>query len=248
MKATIYNDFQLQNHVKEMQKLLQEGKPINIIYEKGAKPVTHRQVGFFFAALVNQIYLYFRNSGFSLSEKQVRYGLYKQVARVVPNMVYDLSMFGQEPQIKHISDMGTAQEMSEFIDGVFTVIDTNPMYEGLKLTPDVRYNWLYHITHDDIRNAQLENYPERDNEYLDYIRSLPCIICGLQHHSDAHHLKDNRLCGISEKAPDWAAMPLCHTCHICIAHGTGFKDAMKWIKIDLIDFCRLCYQRWRVHK
>lgn len=245
MKCKVQNKYQWELHRQTIDKLIEDGREINLSYEKASKPVTHRQIGFFFAALVNQIYLYFRNSGYSLTEKQIRYGLYKQVARVVPNMTYDLSMFGEEPQVKHISDMETAEEMSEFINGVFTVIDTNPMYEGLKLTPDTYYSWINHITHDDINIVRSQVFPERDADYLNYIRSLPCIICGKQHRSDAHHLKDNRLGGISEKSPDWSAMPLCHDCHMNIAHGTGFKDCMKWVKIDLADFTKICYNRWK---
>lgn len=245
MKCTIKNFNQWQLHKQTIEKLLSDGKEINLCYERASKPVTHKQVGFFFAALVNQIYLYFRNAGFSLSEKQVRYGLYKQVAQVVPDMIYDLSMFGQEPQVKHILDMETAQEMSDFINGVFTVIDTNPMYAGLCLTPDTYYSWINHITNDDIMAAQGQELPERDNDYLNYVRSLPCIICGKQHRSDAHHLRDIRTAGMAIKSPDWTALPLCHDCHMQIAHGTGFKESMRWVKIDLLDFTRLCYIRWK---
>lgn len=245
MKCKIQNKYQWELHKQTIDNLINEGREINLSYEKAAKPVTHRQVGFFFAALVNQIWLYFRNSGYSLTEKQIRYGLYKQVAQVVPNMTYDLSMFGQDPQVKHISDFETAEEMSEFINGVFTVIDTNPMYEGLKLTPDTYYSWLNHITYDEINSARTVELPERDTDYLNYIRDLPCIICGKQHRSDAHHIRDTRTAGEAIKSPDWYALPLCHDCHMTIAHGVGFKDAMKWVKIDLMDFCRLNYLRWK---
>ena len=136
MKATICNLQQWQLHKQTIEKIISEGKHVNLSYEKAANPVSRRQIGFFFGALVNQIYLFFRQSGWSITEKQVRYGLYKQVAQVVPDMTYDLSMFGQDPQVKHISDMETAKEMSDFISGVFTVIYNNPMYAGLTLTPD----------------------------------------------------------------------------------------------------------------
>ena len=245
MKCKIQNLNQWELHKQTIEKLLADGREVDLTYERSAKPVTRRQIGFFFAALVNQIWLYFIHNGWSLTEKQVRYGLYKQVAQVVPNMTYDLSAFGQEPQVKHLNDFETAEEMSEFISGVFTVIDTNPMYAGLRLTPDTHYSWLNHLTYDEINSARAIELKERDADYLNHIRSLPCIICGKQHRSDAHHLKDNRLGGISEKSPDWAAMPLCHDCHMNIAHGTGFKEAMKWVKIDLADFTRICYLRWK---
>lgn len=247
MKCTIKNYKQWELHRQTIDKLIADGREVNLSYEKASKPVTHKQLGFFFAALVNQIYLFFRSSGYSLKEKQIKYGLYKQVARVVPDMVYDLSLFGEDPQVKSISDMESSQEMSDFINGVFTVIDTNPIYAGLKLTPDTYYAWINHVSIDEVNACRNQELPERDPEYLNHVRDLPCIICGIQHRSDAHHIRDTRTAGMAIKSPDWYTLPICHNCHLSIAHGTGFKDAIKWIKIDLIDFCRLCYLRWKNH-
>lgn len=245
MKCKILNLNQWELHKQTIEKLLADGRQVDLSYERSAKPVTRRQIGFFFAALVNQIWLYFINNGWSLTEKQVRYGLYKQVAQVVPNMTYDLSMFGQEPQVKHISDMETAEEMSEFINGVFTVLDTNPMYDGIRLTPDVYNNWCFHIKEDDYKAFVGFYFPERDESYLAHIRTLPCIICGKQHRSEAHHIRDTRTSGMAIKSPDVYALPLCHDCHMNIAHGTGFEEAMKWCPIDLLSFCKFSYVRWK---
>lgn len=247
MKCTILTNQQWERHKETIERLLGEGREINLSYEPAAKPVTKKQVGFFFAALVNQLYLYFRNAGWAIKENQIRYGLYKQVAQVVPDMTYDLSMFGQEPQVKHISDMETAKEMSDFISGVFTVLDTNPMYAGIKLTPDTFYSWINHVTIDEITAVRHQEVPERDSEYLNYIRERPCLICGIQHRSDAHHIRDTRTAGTAIKSPDWYTIPLCHQCHMLVAHGTGFKEATKWIKVDLMDFCKMCYLRWKNH-
>lgn len=247
MKCTIKNYKQWELHRQTIDKLIADGREVNLSYEKASKPVTHKQLGFFFAALVNQIYLFFRSAGYSLKEKQIKYGLYKQVARVVPDMVYDLSLFGEEPQVKSISDMETSQEMSAFINGVFTVIDTNPIYAGLKLTPDTYYAWVNHVSIDEVNASRCQELPERDPEYLNHVRDLPCIICGIQHRSDCHHIRDTRTAGMAIKSPDWYSLPLCHDCHLSIAHGTGFKESIQWIKMDLIDFCRLCYLRWKNH-
>ncbi len=248
MRCEILNRYQWENHKVTIEKLLEEGKKINLSYEKASKPITHKQIGFFFAALVNQIYLYFCNSGWTITEKQVRYGLYRQVAQVVPNMTYDLSMFGQEPQIKHISDMETAEEMSEFINGVFTVIDTNPMYQGLQLTPDTRYSWVNHLTNDEIIAAKAAELPERDSEYMAYVHNQPCIVCGIQHRSHAHHAKLPSYVMVGKKTPDWTVIPLCAEHHLGGAHAKGHEwlvNNLNWIKIDLEDFCRLNYMRWR---
>ena len=245
MICTVLNKQQWEIHKQEIDKLLDDGKQVNLSYAPAVKLKTKRQTGFFFAALVNQIYTYCRSVGWNCTEKQVRKLLYAQVAQVVPSMSYDMSFFGMPDQVKSVQDLDTAEEMSEFINGVFTVLDTNPLYEGLKLTPDTYYAWINHITNDDISASRAVELPERDNDYLNHLREQPCIICGIQHRSDVHHVRDTRTAGEGIKSPDWYALPLCHKCHMTVAHGTGFKDAIKWIKIDLMDFCRICYQRWK---
>lgn len=245
MRTTIYNSKSWELHKAEIEKLLAEKKIINLSYELASKEKTKKQIGFFYGALCGQITDYLCNCGFNINIERVKRGLYKQVSEIVPEMVVD-DIFGGDKYILHISDMDR-NVLSKFIDGVFYVIDNNPMYSGLKLTPDVRYNFAFHIDPEELKIASTTDLPLRDSNYLDYIRDLPCIICGKQHRSHAHHLKDNRLCGISEKAPDWATMPLCPECHLGIAHGTGFKEAMHWLPIEMIDFLRICYIRYKNH-
>lgn len=242
LKVKINNLQAWELHKAEIEKLLADGKTINLVYEPASKEHTKKQVGFFFGALCDQICRYMNECGFNVNTNDVKYGLYYQVKQIVPEMVIDSTLFGKEERTLHISDMDRPT-MSKFIDGVFTVIDTNPMYAGLKLTPDVRYNWVNTITTDDLIFTR--PLPERDNHYLDYIREQPCIICGQQHRSHAHHIRDTRTAGQAIKSPDWYTVPLCPQCHMNVAHGTGFKDTMKWIPIDLMDFCRLCYSRWK---
>lgn len=55
----------------------------------------------------------------------------------------------------------------------------------------------------------------RDGEYLDWLRTLPCAACGRQP-AEAHHLKGDpemARCGVSLRASDFLAMPLCRACH-----------------------------------
>ena len=242
MKVTVYNLEQWERHKAEIEKLLNSKKSVNLSYDVSSKEKTKKQIGFFFSALCSQITDYLQDCGFNVSTDDVKYGLYSQVSKVVPEMVVDNTIFGNCQRILHISDMDRYL-MSRFIDGVFQVIDNNPMYSGLKLTPDVRYNWVFHIDWEELLQVKNIELPERDANYLDFIRSQPCIICGKQHRSDVHHLKDMTLCGLGEKAPDWATFPICHECHLGIAHGTGFKDAMKWLPINLVAFCKICYLR-----
>ena len=74
-----------------------------------------------------------------------------------------------------------------------------------------------------------------------------CESCG-EPASEVHHIKhltpdniDNPEVTLNESN----LMCLCHKCHMNIAHGTGFKDRMKWIQIDILAFLRICYLRWK---
>lgn len=246
-KIIAYNQQMLDSVKEDLQYLFEQYGRLNISYDQAHKERTKRQEGFVFAALINGITDYFRNSGFNIDDEDVRYALYDQVSQIVPEMVVDKMLFGGKPRVKHISEMDR-ELMSKFIDGIFVVMNTNPMYAGIKLHPSVFYNWAFHLDPEEVKWAKQHYMPERDAEYLEYVRTLPCICCGVQHRSEAHHLKDNRLGGVSQKSPDWTALPLCHNCHLGIAHGTGWKEAMKWIPYDLDDFTRLCYQRWKNRK
>ena len=247
MRMVIYNKQMLETAIDDLRLAFEKDKKINLFYEKASKARTLKQDGFIFAALINQITDYFQDCGFNIDGDDVRYALYDQVSQIVPEMVVDKQLFGNKPRIKHISEMDR-ELCSKFINGIFTVLDSNPMYDGLKMHPSTFYNWSFHIDPEEIKTAQQTILPERDASYLDYIRGLPCLCCGIQHRSDSHHLKDNRLGGISQKSPDWSAMPLCHNCHLHIAHGTGFKDVMKWLPLDLDVFTKLCYLRWKNKK
>ena len=243
MRMTILNPEMLETVVMDICNEFNKHHRLNILYEKAKKPKTMAQMGFVFAALISQITDFFRSSGFIIDEEDVKYKLYEDVSKIVPEMVVDKQLFGGKPRVRRISEMDR-ELMSKFINGIFEVISQDPLYSGLKLTPDTYYNWVYHLDKDQIRYARSLKFPELDPDYLEFVRDKPCIICGIQHRSEAHHLKDNRLGGISQKSPDWTALPLCHHCHMAVAHGTGFKEALNWIPIALDDFARICYMRY----
>lgn len=245
MKNIVVRNIEKWNNCRtEIEQLISQGKDVNVSYEIAHKPKTQAQMGFIFAALINECKNFFEYCGYVCDTKDVRYYFYKKVAEFMPEIVSDCWLFGREKRIKHLDEYDR-ETMAKFIDGCFQVLDTDPIFAGITLSPDTFYNWCFHISPEDIQMAQTMDFDDRDPEYLEYIRSRPCIICGIQHRSDAHHIKDMRLCGLTQKAPDWATIPLCHKCHLSIAHGTGFKDRMKWLPIDMVDFLRLCYLRWR---
>ena len=50
----------------------------------------------------------------------------------------------------------------------------------------------------------------RDAEYLKFIRKLPCVACGASWNIEAAHTGAH---GMSQKASDLSALPLCRKCH-----------------------------------
>ncbi len=249
MKLVAYNEKQLEIAIEDIKRSFEEHKRLNISYEKASKEKTYKQMGFIFAALIGQITDYFRSCGFNIDEEDVKYKLYEDVSEIVPEMVVDKQLFGGKPRIKHLPEMDR-ELCSKFINGIFYVLDSKPMYDGLKMHPSTFYNWVFHLDSEDVRIAQTANMPERDADYLNYVRTLPCICCGIQHRSEAHHIRDTRTAGIAIKSPDWYTVPLCHNCHMGVAHGTGFKAMMGWIpqNLGLYNFTRLCYLRWKNKK
>lgn len=52
--------------------------------------------------------------------------------------------------------------------------------------------------------------PARDRKYLDWIRNLACLLCRTRVGVEAAHSGPH---GISQKAPDSSALPMCFECH-----------------------------------
>lgn len=52
--------------------------------------------------------------------------------------------------------------------------------------------------------------PARDPKYLSWIRTQPCVVCGVQRGIEASHTGPH---GLGQKSPDKSAIPLCHRHH-----------------------------------
>jgi hypothetical protein len=52
--------------------------------------------------------------------------------------------------------------------------------------------------------------PSRDPDYLAFVRSLPCCVCGSRRSIEAHHTGPR---GLSQKSSDFSAIPLCAVIH-----------------------------------
>ena len=55
------------------------------------------------------------------------------------------------------------------------------------------------------------NGPPRDDAYKAWIRTLPCVACGIEGRSEAAHTGADG--GMSMKASDYSCVPLCSGCH-----------------------------------
>jgi hypothetical protein len=59
----------------------------------------------------------------------------------------------------------------------------------------------------------LQKYrPWRNRRYLDWVKSLPCVLTGAPA-DDPHHAIGVGLGGMGTKAPDWAALPVTRASH-----------------------------------
>lgn len=254
MKITCWNERQLEAVITEIRNEFSKHRAVCIDYRQPYREKTKAQTGFIFGALVDSVVRYFRECGVSCNELSVKGDLYAETEGKYPELMVENSVFGhRRPRQKTLSEMDR-RETSIFIDAIFRVLEENNVFYDLELAPDILHNWTRHITDDDIAYIRSIRLPERDERYLDYIRSLPCIVCGRRGATQAHHLKDPKLCGMAQKAPDWATIPLCADvdggCHHALAHGQGpeaLQYALRWIGMDLKDFCKLMYNRWRNH-
>ena len=247
MRTTIYSQPMLDKIKEDIQHEFEQHKRLNISYEKAHKERTLAQMGFVFKALISNITEYFQDCGFNVDDDDVRYYLYEQASEILPDMVVDKQIFGGKPRIKHLSEMDR-ELCSKFIDTIFTLIDTKPIYAGLMLHPSIYFNYLWHLDPEEIKLAQKANLPERDPEYLAYMHDQPCMVCGLQHRSHAHHAKIPEYVAVSKKTPDWCAVSLCGIHHLNGAHGEGHEwlvEQLKWLPVDLKTFCKINYLRWK---
>lgn len=91
-----------------------------------------------------------------------------------------------------------------------------------------------------------------DERHLDFIRSLPCLICGAD--SEAHHLLRVPEKGMGRKADDSHTVPLCRTHHRGL-HDSGDETGYLGHAVELSeqlygrsgswDACMSLIEDWR---
>lgn len=71
----------------------------------------------------------------------------------------------------------------------------------------------------------------RSKAYINWVKTLPCCMCGIEPCGDPHHLKGvGNLSGAGMTAPDWAVMPLCRADHARMhASPELWKDQWEYV-------------------
>lgn len=62
--------------------------------------------------------------------------------------------------------------------------------------------------------------PERNKDHLEFIRQLPCLVCGDNTSTEAAHIRSGTDGGMGMKPSDKFVIPMCHTCH-AMQHNYG---------------------------
>ena len=71
--------------------------------------------------------------------------------------------------------------------------------------------WAIHGRKPELRaSSPTRKGPPRDEDYKAWIRTLPCVACGIEGRSEASHTGSGG--GMRMKASDYACVPLCSGC------------------------------------
>ena len=85
--------------------------------------------------------------------------------------------------------------------------------------------------------------PGNDLDYKKKIKKLPCIVTGVQHNIDPHHLKCMGGRGAGMKAPDKCLVPLCRDEHNKV-ESIPSRGEEAWFLEQGIDCKKLAEELW----
>lgn len=251
MQVIVNNTKQLDTVFADIMSRYDYKKPMAISYNVITKEKTKNQLGFFFGALAESVKEFYKESGVDYTTDEIKENFYNAVSTIDDSFLKSHRQFnGKEFYMpKRLSEMNV-EDASLFIDRCIYLIDNAKCFKGLILHPSIRYTWVRKITNDDIMRIGEIKLPYSDSEYLINIRKQPCICCGKFSSSQPHHLKIAGESGTAFKSGDWATIPLCHDCHIGQLHQNGQDSFMKNLEyitkyIDIVDFCKMNYLRWK---
>jgi hypothetical protein len=247
MKLALLNRPQI---TKAFEYILQEFdkgliKGANFILEPFIKDKTKEQLGFFFGGLVDAV-----QSQKGLDKTQIKIMFYKAVSKLDDHFRIEfMNIDGEYETTYKTLSMMKCDDVSLFIDRCLFLIDNSKILSDVILHPSLRYSWINNISKYDLKDLN-HNVPERDNEYLSFVRGESCSCCGIYGRSEPHHLRIDNLGGMGIKPSDVYTLPICHNCHMGIAHNQGndkLLENYKWIttRMTMQEFCLIKYNRWK---
>ena len=72
-----------------------------------------------------------------------------------------------------------------------------------------------------------------ERRHMGRVAALPCAVCGASPPSIVHHIREGQ--GMSQRASNWLAVPLCHADHVGPRGIHGDKSEMRMRKLDELD-------------
>ena len=253
----VYNIPHLQNVCRELTQKIKAGKRYVLKLDEVTKRKSHKQLRNLFGNLVTPLAEYLSASyGIDIDSLALERELLKRydVQAESPTCKFSFDFERMSPDIvpTRLLDMNTAQA-GDFTDWCITYI--RERFPDLNLPPYIDYLWMNKLTEEKVKQVVYESqkWGDRDKEYLEHIRSKPCIVCGVvSQKREVHHLNDITLGGgMAEKVPDYYTVPLCRECHQAL-HDQGMKELEVLIAPMLHGqginvFCKVCYYRWKNH-
>jgi len=223
--------------------------PYNISIEPIKQMKTKKQLEYFWGGLVKVLSQYYFSLGEAESEHKplnpqvIKLTLYDEIGIYEPIRL----LTGRETyRLIPMSEM-TKEQMTEFISRVLDWMDAlDPV---CIIPPDLRLTWLLHITDEDVARAEKYKFPERNSLYLAYLRKQSCLYSG-KYGCEAAHISLPGYGGMSQKSPDWLAIPLHYEVHK-EAHGKGHSEIINGLNLynfDIVTYAKLAYLRWLYKK
>lgn len=246
MKHIVSTNSMLENCIIELRSLFDSSSCVNLSYEKSSKEKTLKQLGFIFGALIDSMLDYDLKRGEQVCKDDIYEECIHWFAPEVEYTGFDGKLRSRKLRLSQMN----VEQASFFIEQIIYACDYSTRYQGLNLTPDIRYCWVGDVTDDEIlvihgNSMQWDGiYPD----YLAHIRKQPCLSCGAISH-EAHHLRIGEYSGMSSKAPDYLTVPICHRCHIGELHQGGEQTFYKKLERNvrgknMIDFALILFNRW----
>ena len=247
MHYIITNIKKLENVFLEIKSQLQNNpkKTLNLMYDFSHRPKTQAQLGFMFGGLVKAIKKHF----FEIYGKEYHTDVIKEMLYNECGNVEDLVCpNGKIIQVQTRISRMDVQQMCEFIEKVLVFCDEY----GIILQPELRYLWVQNLNPKIIEEVENTKFKNIDDDYLRYIRTQKCMICG-KGNCEAHHLKDLSITGLGDKTPDYMAISLCPNCHRNYKGGHITTDEIKkecpfiFNYLTPKQFGKLQYKRYLEH-